>query len=155
MVKVKPERTADCVVAGFRVADVGVTSLVLGVYDAEGVLRHVGVTSSFTRQDRRALVGKLEPHAVPLSGHPWEHGFAIERRPMGRLRGAAGLWTPEMPQDWVPVDPALVCEVAYSQLDVDRFRHPAQFRRWRPDRAPRSCTFEQFEAESPAELVAV
>jgi len=154
MVKVKPERTADCVVGGFRVADVGVTSLVLGLYDDHSVLRHVGVTSSFTRQDRTALLDKLRPHVVPLAGHPWEHGFAIERRPMGRLRGAAGLWTPEMPQDWVPVEPVLVCEVAYSQLDIDRFRHPAQFRRWRIDRSARSCTFEQLIAQSPAELVA-
>ena len=155
MVKVKPERTADCLVGGFRVAGVGVTSLVLGLYDEAGVLRHVGVTSAFTNQARHALLDRLTPHVVALEGHPWEQGFGIERRPTGRLRGAAGLWTPDMAQDWLPVEPVLVCEVAYGQLDVDRFRHPAQFRRWRPDRAPRSCTFDQFEADSPAQLIAV
>ena len=153
MVKVKPERTLDCVVAGFRAADGGVTSLLLGLHDPAGCLRHIGVTSSFRREDRRSLLAKLAPHVAPLAGHPWEHGFAIERRPTGRLRGAAGLWTPDMPRDWVPVVPDLVCEVAYGQLDVDRLRHPARFRRWRPDRTARSCTFEQLEAESPAELI--
>jgi len=154
MVKVKPERTLDCVVAGFRAGDAGVASLLLGLYDPAGCLRHIGVTSSFRREDSRSLLTKLGPRTVALEGHPWELGFAIERRPMGRLRGAAGLWTPEMPQDWVPVRPDLVCEVAYGQLDVDRLRHPARFRRWRPDRDPRSCTFEQLAADSAAELVA-
>ena len=153
MVKVKPERTLDCVVAGFRAGDDGVTSLLLGLHDADGCLRHIGVTSSFRREDRRSLLATLRPYAVPLEDHPWQHGFAIERRPIGRLRGAAGLWTPEMPQDWVPVRPQLVCEVAYGQLDVDRLRHPAQFRRWRADRDSRSCTFEQLEAESPVGLL--
>ncbi len=114
MVKVKPERTADCVVGGIRVAAGGeeVASLVLGLYDAHATLRHVGVASSFTRSQRR-----------------------------------------ELSQDWIPLRPDAVCEVAYDQLDVDRFRHPARFRRWRPDRSPRSCTFDQFESESPRELM--
>jgi ATP-dependent DNA ligase len=145
MVKVKPEHTADCVVAGFRVLpDGGVASLLLGLYDGEGRLRHVGVSSSFTGERRRALFADLRPLTTSLAGHPWERGFGIERRPLGRLRGAAGVWTPDMSQDWVPVKPALVCEVAYDQVDIDRFRHPARFRRWRPDRAPESCRLDQL-----------
>jgi ATP-dependent DNA ligase len=153
-VKVKPERTADCVVAGFRPAAPGVVaSLLLGLYDDEAVLRHIGVASSFTGDVRRALFEELSLLGVPLHGHPWQLGFGIERRPMGRLRGAAGAWTPELVQDWVPVRPERVCEVTYDQLDLDRFRHPARFRRWRPDRDPLSCRFDQFEAESPIELI--
>ncbi|HET7338295.1 MAG TPA: ATP-dependent DNA ligase [Candidatus Dormibacteraeota bacterium] len=154
MVKVKRERTAECLVGGFRLNGDKVTSLLLGVYDAAGVLRHVGVSSSFTTAVRRDMFEQLRRFAVPLAGHPWEHGFAIERRPMGRLRGAAGVWTPELPLDWIPVRPALVCEVAYNQLDEDRFRHPARFVRWRPDRDPASCRFDQFAAEFPSELLA-
>ncbi|HET7339469.1 MAG TPA: ATP-dependent DNA ligase, partial [Candidatus Dormibacteraeota bacterium] len=154
MVKVKRERTAECVVGGFRVNGDKVMSLLLGVYDAAGVLRHVGVSSSFTTAVRRDTFEQLRRFAVPLAGHPWEHGFAIERRPMGRLRGAAGVWMPELPLDWIPVRPALVCEVAYNQLDEDRFRHPARFVRWRPDRDPASCRFDQFGAEFPRELLA-
>jgi ATP-dependent DNA ligase len=158
MVKVKRERTLECVVAGFRVLPQQplVASLLLGLYDAGRNLRHVGVTSSFTAQRRRELFETLRPHIVPLNGHPWESGFAIEGRPIGRLRGAAGVWTPELVQDWVPVAPRLVCEVAYDQVDLDRFRHPARFLRWRPDREPASCTFEQLEVVTPdvAELLA-
>ncbi len=94
---------------------------------------------------------------APLAGHPWERGFLVGGGPVGRLRGAAGRWTPEMTMDWTPVAPALVAEVSYDQLDGDRFRHPARFRRWRPDRDPRSCTFEQFDAPpaAAAELLAL
>lgn len=154
MVKVKTERTADCVVAGFRMsADGAVSSLLLGLYDDSGILRHVGVSSSFRSDQRRDLAQRLRPFVTVLRGHPWENGFGIERRPTGRLRGAAGVWTPGMTQDWVPVRPEPVCEVAYDQLDLDRFRHPARFVRWRPDRAPESCRFDQFEARSPSALV--
>ena len=154
MLKVKPQRTADCVVAGVRMAAADeVASLLLGLYDATGHLRHIGVASSFSGELRRELFQRLRRLTGPLAGHPWEHGFGIESRPMGRLRGAAGIWTPVLGQDWVPVRPDLVCEVAYDQLDLDRLRHPARFRRWRPDRDPQSCSFEQFEAESPATLI--
>ena len=147
MLKVKRERTVDCVVAGFRwLVDRPLpSSLLLGLHDAEGVLQHVGVASSFTAAMRRELVDVLRPRVVPLAGHPWEHGFLVGGSAIGRLRGAAGRWTPEMVQDWVPVAPELVCEVTYDHVDRDRFRHPARFRRWRPDRDPRSCTFEQLE----------
>src|SRR5215213_330493 len=146
MIKVKRQRTADCVVAGFRwLVDKALpSSLLLGLYDA-GELRHVGIASSFTAAARARVLEELAPHVVPLAGHPWEHGFLLGGSPIGRLPGAAGRWTPgEMEQDWVPVAPELVCEVQFDQLDDHRFRHPARFRRWRPDRDPRSCTLDQL-----------
>jgi ATP-dependent DNA ligase len=149
MVKVKRERTADCVVAGFRwlVERPLPSSLLLGLYDDAGELQHVGVASSFTERQRHLLLEEIAPLVAPLAGHPWEHGFLVGGSPMGRLKGAAGRWTPDMEQDWTPLAPVRVCEVAYDQLDRDRFRHPARFRRWRPDRDPRSCTFDQLEYE--------
>jgi ATP-dependent DNA ligase len=145
MIKVKLERTADCVVAGFRLfaATPSVGSLLLGCYDGDE-LRHVGVAGSFTAARRVELLHELAPLAEPLVRHPWRHGFALEGGPMGRLRGAAGRWTPDMPLDWVPLRIERVVEVAYTQLDGIRFRHPAQFRRWRPDREPRSCNIDQL-----------
>ena len=148
MVKVKPERTADCVVAGFRATHDGVAALLLGLYDSDRVLRHIGVASSFNRPRRRELLDCLQARIVPLEGHPWQKGFVIGRSPIGRLRGAAGLWTPNLPLDWVPVRPDLVCEVAHGQVDVDRLRHPAKFRRWRPDRDAGSCELGQLSADS-------
>jgi ATP-dependent DNA ligase len=152
LVKVKHERTADCVVAGFRLFEDRPlpSSLLLGVYDGQGQLRHVGLASSFAEAERPRLLETLSPRAIPLEHHPWENGFLLEGSPMGRMKGAAAKWTPEMGLDWIPVAPSLVCEVAYDHLDGDRFRHPARFRRFRPDREPRSCTFEQFRTESAA-----
>jgi ATP-dependent DNA ligase len=146
MVKVKPERTAECVVAGFRWrADRPLpSSLLLGLYGGDGTLQHVGVASSFGIRQAESLLSELRRHVVPLEGHPWERGFLLGGSPVGRLRGAAGRWTPEMTMDWTPVTPELVAEVSYDQLDLDRFRHPARFRRWRPDREAASCTFEQL-----------
>jgi ATP-dependent DNA ligase len=148
MVKVKRERTADCVIAGFRLFEHRSlpSSLLLGLYDESGELRHVGLASSFTEAERPRLLEQLSPLAVALEKHPWARGFLLEGSPMGRMKGAAARWTPEMRLDWIPTAPTLVCEVAYDHLDGDRFRHPARFRRFRPDREPRSCTFEQFEA---------
>ena len=150
MVKVKPERTADCVVAGFRwLGDRPLpSSLLLGLYDGGGALRHVGVVTSFTEEGRRGVLREIAPLVVPLAGHPWQRGFLLAGGPVGRLKGSAGRWTPDMPQDWVPLAPELVCEVAYDQVDGGRFRHPAQFRRWRPDRDPASCTFDQLATTS-------
>lgn len=148
--KIKPERTADCVVAGFRVsgspaaAEASVSSLLLGLYDDEGTLRHVGVTAAFPREQRKAFLPLLLEHAIDLQVHPWRDGFALEGGSLGRLAGSAGRWTPGMSLDWVPVRPQLVCEVAYDRPDGWRFRHPARFRRWRPDRLPESCTIDQL-----------
>ncbi len=151
MVKVKHERTADCVVAGLRLfADRPVlSSLLLGLYDAAGDLRHVGVVTQFPAPARAQILQELTPLAVRLEDHPWRQGFLIGRSPVGRLKGSAGRWTPEMEHDWVPLRPDRVCEVGFDQLDLDRFRHPARFRRWRPDRDPRSCTLDQLTVSAP------
>jgi ATP-dependent DNA ligase len=108
----------------------------------------VGVVTSFPRARRRALVDELVPAAVPLAEHPWRNGYALEGGPMGRLRGAAGRWSPEMGLDWVPLRPDRVVEVAYDQVDGIRFRHPARFRRWRPDRDAATCTVDQLREAS-------
>jgi ATP-dependent DNA ligase len=147
MVKIKRERSADCVVAGFRLAveQPVVASLLLGLYDGEGALRHIGVSSSFTAGRRRELVAELRPFIAPLSGHPWEHGFLVGGGRLGHLPGAAGRWTPADERDWIPLRPELVCEVSYDIWEGDRFRHGARFRRWRPDRDGPSCTMAQME----------
>jgi ATP-dependent DNA ligase len=149
MVKVKHERTADCVVAGFRwLVDRPLpSSLLLGLFDERGELRHVGIAAGFSEARRHELLERLAPLVVPLAGHPWERGFLLAGSPTGRLKGSAGRWEPgEMEQDWVPVAPELVGEVGYDQLDDLRFRHPGRLRRWRPDREPESCTLDQLEA---------
>jgi len=145
MIKVKRLRTADCVVAGVRVIDGrGVTSLLLGLYDESGALRHVGSVTQLRAADRMAFVGDLAPLAIPLEGHPWRNGFTIGASPLGRLPGSAARWTPEMELDWLPVRPERVVEVGFDQVDGDRFRHPAKFVRWRPDRTAASCTIDQL-----------
>ena len=151
MIKVKRERTADCVVAGFRLyaGQPSVGSLLLGLYEGDE-LRHVGVVTSFTKARRQQLVEELAPLIAPLEEHPWRAGFALEGGPMGRLVGAAGRWTPDMPLDWVPLRIERVAEVAYTQLDGTRFRHPATFRRWRPDRDPGGCSIDQLLEEARA-----
>ena len=144
MTKVKLVRTAECVVAGLRPhADGNVGSLLLGVHDGD-VLHHVGVCSPFARARREELRAELAPLVVSLSGHPWESGFGLQGGALGRLKGTAGRWTPDLPRDWVPVRPERVAEVSYDHLEGWRFRHPARFVRWRPDRDPGSCTVEQL-----------
>lgn len=153
MTKVKLERTADCVVAGMRLLDRGeadeplVSSLLLGLYDDIGDLVHVGVASSFSKQRRHALFAQLRPYVTSIKGHPWDRGFRLEGGPTGRLLGAAGRWTPDLTLDWVPLRPDVVAEVAHDHVDTNRFRHPARFRRWRPDRDARSCRVDQLQLE--------
>jgi ATP-dependent DNA ligase len=150
MTKVKRERTADCVVAGMRLLPGGdaVSSILLGLHDTAGVLRHVGVVTQFPGPVRREVAATLAPLSIALEEHPWRGGFAIGASPLGRLKGSAARWTPEMPLDWVPLSPERVVEVGFDQVDVDRFRHPARFRRWRPDRTPGSCRLDQIEVET-------
>lgn len=114
-------------VAGFRWRGDGdgVSSLLLGLFDDAGVLHHVGVTGALARQTRHEVTATVVPKVCELEGHPWEHGFALEGGPQGRLRGAAGRWTPDLPRDWFPVEPVWVAEVGYDQLDGYRFRHPS------------------------------
>ncbi len=148
MVKIKHERTADCVVAGFRwhrasAAGTAVGSLMLGLYSDGEVLQHVGVCGAFSAARRRELIAELEPYRMDESAHPWGSGVTADvgdRRPGGVTR-----WNAGKDLSWVPLRPELVCEVAYDHMEGGRFRHTAQFRRWRPDREPTSCTYEQLE----------
>jgi ATP-dependent DNA ligase len=157
MMKVKHERTADCVVAGFRWHKSGpiVGSLLLGLFDEAGVLHHVGVTASFTMARRRQLVDELAPHrSTSLTGHPWA-SWAAPETTGGRTPGAPSRWNAKKDLSWEPLTPDLVCEVAYDNLQGDRFRHATTFRRWRPDRTPATCTYAQLETVVPEELAAV
>jgi ATP-dependent DNA ligase len=151
MTKVKRERTADCVLAGFRPfpGARAVSSLLLGLYAADGRLRHIGVVTGLPTAERVRLYEELSPLAIPLEEHPWRDGFLIGASPLGRLRGSAARWTPDMEHDWVPLRPERVVEVAFDQVDLDRLRHPARFRRWRPDRTAESCRLEQVLADPP------
>jgi ATP-dependent DNA ligase len=147
MLKVKLERTLDCVVGGFRLlVDRPLpSSLLLGLYDSDGSFQHIGIASSFSERLRHELLETLAPLTVELAGHPWERGFLLEGSPVGRLKGAAGRWAPgEMSLDWIPVAPSRVAEVSYDHIEGRRLRHPARFRRWRPDRDPASCRFDQL-----------
>lgn len=155
MVKVKQERTADVVVAGLRLMMTTpggaptVGSLLLGLYDEDRRLVHIGVVSQLTKMRRRELGQELAPLATRLAGHPWERGFGLERSPLGRLAGSAGRWSPdEMERDWIPLRPERVCEIAYDTIDEHRLRYPARFVRWRPDRDASSCRFDQLEGAS-------
>jgi ATP-dependent DNA ligase len=130
--KIKRLRTADCVVGGFRYAagtrDVG--SLLLGLYDDDGLLHHVGFTASFSHAARKQLLPKLKPLMAPP-------GFT------GRAPGGPSRWSTERTGAWEPLRPTLACEVRYDHWSGDRFRHGTTFLRWRPDKAPEQCTFEQ------------
>jgi ATP-dependent DNA ligase len=157
MVKVKHDRTADVVVAGFRWHKSGgvVGSLLLGLW-AGGHLQHVGVASAFTAARRASLVEELEPYRVSdPSGHPWVQWASASAHEVQRLPGAVSRWNAKKDLSFELLQPVLVAEVAYDQLQGDRFRHPAQFRRWRPDRQPDSCTYDQLEVVVPEELQAV
>ena len=137
MQKVKRRRTADCVVGGFRYASNGPTvgSLLLGLYDADGLLHHVGFTSGFPADARRALLAKLRPLIE-------EPGFT------GRAPGGPSRWSSERSGEWTPLAPRLVAEVSYDHWSGDRFRHGTRFLRWRPDKAPRQCTMDQVTAST-------
>ncbi len=153
MLKIKHERTADCVVAGFRWHKTGqiIGSLLLGLFDDEGVLHHVGITASFTMKRRAELVDEIAEYRMDdLKGHPWEAWAALDddaeptRRP-----GATSRWNAKKDLSWEPLRPELVCEVAYDHLQGDRFRHATTFRRWRTDRTPESCRYDQMEVVVP------
>jgi ATP-dependent DNA ligase len=154
MLKVKHERTADCVVAGFREHKEGgvVGSLLLGLFDGAGVLHHVGVASGFSVARRKAFVEEIAPYRKKAADHhPWIVGGAHEHA-SGRIPGGPSRWNAGKDLSWEPLRPELVCEVAFDHLQDDRFRHATSFVRWRPDRQPASCTYEQLDAPVPAEL---
>lgn len=150
MIKIKHERTADCVVAGFRWHKSGgvVGSLLLGLYDDAGVLNHVGVSASFPMKRRAELVEELRPYRMPidqLDRHPWAEWASAQAHEASRLPGSQSRWNAKKDLSWEPLRPELVVEVAYEHMQGTRFRHTAHFRRWRPDRTPASCTYEQLE----------
>ena len=159
MIKVKHVRTADCAVAGFRWHKSGkdaVGSLLLGLYDGRGVLQHVGVTSSFTMAKRRQLVQELAPlRADALEGHPWRTWAEADAGDMNRKPGAQSRWSAGKDLSWEPLRVERVCEVKYDHLQGDRFRHAAVFLRWRPDRRPEDCRYDQLEVTTPYELAKV
>ena len=147
MTKVKHERTADCVVAGFRWHKSGpvVGSLLLGLYDGEH-LQHVGVAASFTMARRKELLEELAPYREgALEGHPWQAWASPQTVDPDRMPGAVSRWNAGKDLSWQPLRPELVVEVRYDQLEGSRFRHTAHFRTWRPDRTAASCTYEQLE----------
>lgn len=136
MQKIKRTRTADCVIGGFRYASKArvIGSMLLGLYDDDGLLHHIGFTSSFTDAERKALVPKLEK----LIGPP---GFT------GQAPGGPSRWSSARSAEWEPLKPKLVVEVQYDHFSGGRFRHGTKFLRWRPDKAPRQCTMYQVEVE--------
>lgn len=149
MLKVKHARTADCVVAGFRWHKSGrdaVGSLLLGLYDDKGVLHHVGVTSSFAMAKRRELVGALEPlRGDALEDHPWGDWARPEGGEMKRMPGGQSRWSTGKDLSWEPLRIERVCEVKYDHMQGNRFRHAATFLRWRPDKRPEDCRYDQLE----------
>jgi ATP-dependent DNA ligase len=163
MLKIKHERDCDCVVGGFRWhkhgAHTAVGSLLLGLFDDTGTLHHVGVCASFTHEKRRELAGFLKPYQQDaLVEHPWrlwaEHG--LESGEAGhRMPGGQSRWSRGKDLSWEPLRAELVVEVAYEHMQGARFRHTAQFRRWRPDKKPGDCTYAQLEVVPPQELTAI
>ncbi|MFD7316154.1 ATP-dependent DNA ligase [Streptomyces sp. NPDC059883] len=148
MYKIKHERTADVVVAGYRHHKSGpvVGSLLLGLYDPAGALQHVGVCAAFPMKRRAELVEELAPLRMESAeGHPWAAWAEESAHESARLPGAPSRWSGTKDLSWLPLRPERVCEVAYDHMEGDRFRHTAQFRRWRPDRTPASCTYAQLE----------
>jgi ATP-dependent DNA ligase len=161
MFKVKHERDCDCVVAGFRWHKTGnrdrVGSLLLGLFDDEGALHHVGVCASFTDKKRQELVEFLAPYRErALEEHPWrqwaEHAMPAEGEAPKRMPGGQSRWSQGKDLSWEPLRTELVVEVAYDHMQNTRFRHTAQFRRFRDDKPPRECTYAQLEVVPPEEI---
>ncbi|WP_454198806.1 ATP-dependent DNA ligase [Nocardia sp. Marseille-Q1738] len=160
MLKVKHERTADCVVAGFRwhKDGAGVGSLLLGLFDDEGNLHHVGVASSFTAARRKELVEELAPlRANALEKHPWRDwaDAAAQAAGEGKMPGGVSRWTGGKDLSWEALRPELVAEVRYEHVQSGRLRHGGRLVRFRADRTPESCTYAQLDEVAPAELSAL
>jgi ATP-dependent DNA ligase len=155
MIKIKHARTAECAVAGFRWHKAGkgiVGSLLLGLYDKKGTLHHVGVTSSFTMEKRKQLAVELEPlRKDAVKGHPWAE-WAMALSEMQRMPGGQSRWSGGKDLSWEPIRVERVCEVKYDHLQGDRFRHGTTFLRWRVDKSPRECTYDQLETVKPYQL---
>jgi ATP-dependent DNA ligase len=156
MFKIKHARTADCVVAGFRWHKNGpnelIGSLLLGLFDSEGKLQHIGVTSSFNMATRKALAVELEPlRKGALEAHPWRE-WANAGEQDGRMPGGQSRWNAGKDLSWEPLRLERVAEVKYDHMQGDRFRHAATFLRWRPDKPPSECRYDQLEVTKPFEL---
>jgi ATP-dependent DNA ligase len=152
MVKVKHERTAECAVAGYRIHKdgKGVGSLLLGLYDEAGTLHHVGVAAAFTVKRRTELLEELAPlRDRALDGHPWRDWADAMAHQAGRMPGAQSRWNAGKDLSWVPIRVERVAEVTFGQLQNGRFRHGVSFVRWRPDRTPESCTYDQLDVADP------
>src|SRR3954471_3883175 len=159
MFKIKHERDCDCVVAGFRWHKKGdrtlVGSLLLGLFDDTGALQHVGVCASFSNAKRLELAEFLKPYRKhALANHPWK-GWADSESASGRMPGGQSRWSQGKDLSWEPLGPELVLEVAYDHMQGDRFRHTAQFRRWRSDKKPSDCTYAQLKFVPPQEIAAI
>jgi ATP-dependent DNA ligase len=161
MTKIKHVRTADCVVAGFRWHKTGpiVGSLLLGLYNDAGDLQHIGVAASFPMTRRAELVEELAAYrADALDGHPWQDWANAQTGDEGgehRMPGAVSRWNAKKDLSWVPLRPELVVEIKYDQLEGRRLRHTGQFLRWRPDRDPLSCTYDQLDVPVRYDLAEV
>jgi ATP-dependent DNA ligase len=160
MIKVKHVRTADCVVAGFRWHKAGknelVGSLLLGLYDDHDRLQHVGVTSSFTMARRKELAAELAPlRERAMENHPWREWAEAYGADVTRMPGGQSRWSAGKDLSWEPVRIERVCEVKYDHMQGTRFRHAAVFQRWRSDRTPESCRYDQLEVTAPYELAKV
>jgi ATP-dependent DNA ligase len=153
---VKHARTAECVVAGFRWHKSGkdaVGSLLLGLYDGGGTLHHVGVTSSFTLVKRRQLVEELAPlREGALEAHPWRAWADAQAAAGGRMPGGKSRWSAGKDLSWEPLRIERVCEVKYDHMQGTRFRHAATFQRWRTDKRPEDCRYDQLEVTPSYEL---
>ncbi|TFY99099.1 ATP-dependent DNA ligase [Ramlibacter humi] len=159
MLKIKHARTAECVVAGFRWyrdSQDAIGSLLLGLYDGAGVLQHVGITSSFTMDMRRQLLEELAPlREGAMADHPWREWAQASAGDAERMPGAKSRWSGGKDLSWEPLRPECVCEVKYDHLQGDRFRHATTFLRWRPDKPPTDCRYDQLEVTTPFELAQV
>jgi ATP-dependent DNA ligase len=159
MTKVKHQRTADCVVAGFRWHKNGpgthIGSLLLGLYNDAGGLQHVGICASFTTKRRQELAAELAPlREGALEGHPWRQ-WRFEPSEHNRMPGGGSRWNRGKDLSWEPLQPVRVCEVAYDHLQGTRFRHATHFLRWRPDKSPSDCRYDQLETTTPFELAQI
>jgi ATP-dependent DNA ligase len=160
MLKIKHARTADCVVAGFRWHKAGkgtlVGSLLLGLYDAGGRLQHVGVTSSFTMAKRKELAAEFAPlRERAIDEHPWREWAEAYDGEMTRMPGGQSRWSAGKDLSWEPLRIERVCEVKYDHMQGTRFRHAAVFQRWRFDKQPGDCRYDQLEVTTPYELAKV
>ena len=156
--KVKHQRTADCVAAGFRwhKDGNGIGSIILGIHGPDGDLRHVGVSASFTAKFRTELVDELEPLVEPdLSSHPWGHWTDAAAHEEGQMPGAPSRWNNQRDQSWIPLRIERVVEVGYTTMTAGRFRGTTRFVRWRPDKTPAECTYDQLDVVPPMGFSAV